>query len=176
MIIAVDLDGVVADMEAGLNLRLPNVGITPKALTDYSFVADYTSDEVKYIKSILKTPGFFRSLPLIEGARNALTMLAMSADVRFVTSWMCGAPLSAGEKVAWVQEKFGEAWARRVILTQDKTLVRADILIDDKPEITGLMTPVWKRWIFDHPYNRHIKGVRMTWKNWGGTLEREREA
>jgi hypothetical protein len=39
----------------------------------------------------------------------------------------------------------------RVILTHDKTLVRGDVLIDDKPGITGNMIPAWKHLVFDSP-------------------------
>jgi len=34
--------------------------------------------------------------------------------------------------------------------------VRGDVLIDDKPKITGAHFPVWKQLLFDAPYNGHV--------------------
>jgi hypothetical protein len=52
-----------------------------------------------------------------------------------------------------------------VILTRDKTLVRGDVLVDDKPEIGGLATPHWRHLLYDQPYNRNSPGPRMSWLN-----------
>ena len=41
-------------------------------------------------------------------------------------------------------------------MTSDKTVVRGDVLIDDKPAITGAHHPVWKQLLFEAPYNRHV--------------------
>lgn len=41
------------------------------------------------------------------------------------------------EKWEWVREHLGDEFLDRVILTRDKTVVRADLLVDDKPRITG---------------------------------------
>ena len=42
----------------------------------------------------------------------------------------------------------GQEWARKVILTADKTLVSGAVLIDDKPKITGAPArPDWKQTI-----------------------------
>lgn len=38
---------------------------------------------------------------------------------------------------AWVEKHFGEDFLEQVILTRDKTLVTGDILIDDRPDVTG---------------------------------------
>ncbi|WP_455003872.1 5' nucleotidase, NT5C type, partial [Cardiobacterium hominis] len=71
-----------------------------------------------------------------------------------------------GEKIAWVEEHLGFDWTARVMLTKDKTLVRGDILIDDKPEISGSLSPVWQHWLYDAPYNRHINTPRrIRWQD-----------
>lgn len=52
--------------------------------------------------------------------------------------------------------------------------MRGDILIDDKPQITGSLQPVWTHWVYDQPYNRHLSDKRtMSWDNrqsWQGLL------
>jgi 5'-nucleotidase len=59
-----------------------------------------------------------------------------------------------------------------MVITQDKTLVCGDVLIDDKPVIEGLMTPQWVHMVFDASYNQHIQTpFRMTWSNWVNAFE-----
>lgn len=38
---------------------------------------------------------------------------------------------------AWVEKHFGPEFLERIVLTRDKTVVSADLLIDDRPDITG---------------------------------------
>jgi 5'-nucleotidase len=55
----------------------------------------------------------------------------------------------------------------RIILTKDKTLIKADYIIDDKPEISGVENmPAWEHIIFDRPYNRQVNKRRITWETW----------
>ena len=69
-------------------------------------------------------------------------------------------------------DKLGNDWIRNIILTNDKTVVKADILIDDKPVITGVENPEWEHIIFDQPYNRQIKDKRrIDWGNWKSVIE-----
>lgn len=38
---------------------------------------------------------------------------------------------------AWVEKHFGPEFLEQIVLTRDKTVVSADLLIDDRPDITG---------------------------------------
>lgn len=38
---------------------------------------------------------------------------------------------------AWVEKHFGQEFLEQIVLTRDKTVVSADLLIDDRPDITG---------------------------------------
>ena len=46
--------------------------------------------------------------------------------------------------------------------------VRGDVLIDDKPNITGSATPTWQQLLFDAPYNRHVAHLPRlsSWADW----------
>lgn len=86
---------------------------------------------------------------------------------------ICTSPLSeydncVTEKFAWVEKHFGSDWTKNIILVKDKTQIRADYLIDDKPEITGDLIPTWEQIVFDQPYNRHITGKQrlIYWTDW----------
>jgi 5'-nucleotidase len=42
-------------------------------------------------------------------------------------------------------------------------LVRGDILVDDKPVVSGSLRPEWVHVLHDRPYNRNCPGPRMSW-------------
>ena len=93
-------------------------------------------------------------------------MLDAGHDVR-----ICTAPLSrfthcVPEKFQWVEDHLGPEWVARIVLTKDKTLVRGDVLIDDKPEVTGRLVPTWEHLVFEAPYNTASRGRRVNWGNW----------
>jgi 5'-nucleotidase len=93
-------------------------------------------------------------------------MLDAGHDVR-----ICTAPLSrftncVGEKFQWVVNHLGPSWVERIVLTKDKSLVRGDVLIDDKPEVTGSLVPSWQHLVFEAPYNTVAIGRRINWSNW----------
>ena len=67
------------------------------------------------------------------------------------------------EKYEWVENYLGDAWVKRIILTRDKTLIKGDYLIDDKPVITGVeRSPEWEQIVYDRPYNRDVNKKRLT--------------
>ena len=71
----------------------------------------------------------------------------------------------------WVERVLGTAWVSQVILTKDKTVIKGDFLIDDKPVITRAQDPPdWEHILYDRPYNRGIKRKRITWENWRDIL------
>merc|ERR1711988_10781 len=88
------------------------------------------------------------------------------------TSPLLGHPTCCQEKIEWIQEHFGEAYIKRMILCQDKTTVRADILVDDKPFISGLYPPTWQQCLFNAPYNQTRSGLprMIEWSDWESPL------
>lgn len=62
-------------------------------------------------------------------------MLKVGHDVQIcispLTPWHC----CVAEKYAWVEQYLGAEFTQRMILTKDKTLIRGDVLVDDKPII-----------------------------------------
>ena len=73
------------------------------------------------------------------------------------------------DKCEWVKQHLGDKWARRLVLTKDKTIVVGDVLIDDKPYITGAISkPKWKHITFAQPYNVKLDDAnqRIYLKEW----------
>lgn len=52
-----------------------------------------------------------------------------------------------------MEEHLGSEFTMRVILTRDKTLVRGDVLVEDKPEIRGIPIPPGGTFCSTSPYN-----------------------
>ncbi|KOF54409.1 MULTISPECIES: 5'-3'-deoxyribonucleotidase [unclassified Achromobacter] len=180
MIILLDQDGVLADFEHAFidawKARYPH--IAPIAYEDrksFYIREDYGPELRGMAEAIYTAPGFIRDLPPVPGALEAVReLLALGLDVR-----ICSSPLSqfencVAEKYLWVEKHLGREATSRLILTKDKTLVRGDLLIDDKPRIEGAVAPRWKHILYDAPYNRHVTDApRLTWANWRNVLAGE---
>ena len=57
------------------------------------------------------------------------------------------------EKYQWVEKHLGKKAVSQLMLTKDKTIVRGDLLIDDKPGIKGLDSPSWFHALFTAAHN-----------------------
>jgi len=172
MLILIDQDNVLADFERGFRDAWqagghPHPAVAPEERRSFYLRDDYPEHLRKEVEAVYTAPGFFRDLPAMAGAVEALTALLESGhDVRICTSPLNDYRSCLSEKYEWVERHFGMELVARVIMTKDKTLVHGDILIDDKPEVKGVRKPDWQQIIFDQPYNRHVSGVRMTWATW----------
>jgi len=101
---------------------------------------------------ILSETDFYGALPEIPGALEAVTAMdAVGIEVRFCTSPHQHPIPCVAEKYTWIAERLGFEWLTRVIVTNDKSLVAGDVLIDDRPDITGLRMPTWTHVVFDAP-------------------------
>ena len=170
----IDMDGVLADFEAEFlrrwKERYPDeLAVAIEDRRGFPLKKDYPERLHRTIREIFTEEGFYAALPPVEGGMAALdAMRTEGLDV-----WICTSPLSSSrtcmqEKVDWVAEHLGDRWVRRLIITRDKTLVRADVLIDDRPEVTGSeREPMWEHVLYDQPYNRNVAGLRrLDWSNW----------
>lgn len=177
MRILIDMDVPIADYERQLLSRWrqarPDAPFVPLA-DRKAFYAhhDYSDEYRDAVAALRDEPGFFESMPPTDGAIEAIKAMADAG----LSVWICTAPASrhptcAQEKLAFTTRHLGIEWNDRVIIAKDKTLVRGDILIDDKPSVTGVMTPVWEHVIFDSPPNRHVTGKRrINWSTWRSLL------
>jgi len=177
MRILIDMDGVIADFDREFlqrwRTRHPDKFYVPlEERTAFYVKAQYPEELKSLVAEIIWEPGFFRDILPVAGAKEALLeMEAMGHEV-----FICTSPLSVYkncvlEKFEWVDQVLGPEWVKRIVLTKDKTLVKADILIDDKPEITGVeSTPSWEHILYDRPYNRGVNKRRITWENWKDVL------
>lgn len=177
MIVLVDQDGVIADFEKLFwerwTEKYPDQsGVPLTQRTTHTLIDQYPQELKGKVKQIYNDPGFFRSLPLIPGAKEAIIkMKEMGWVVKICTSPLTNYKHCILEKFEWVEENLGFEYTKDLIVTKDKTLVKADFLIDDRPHIGGVATPEWEHIIYDAPYNRQITDKRrVTWSNWESIL------
>lgn len=158
MLILIDQDGVLADFAGCFEAAWKAAGHTHPVVPLSQRRSFYMRDEYpvelrQSVEAIYTAPGFFRELPAISGAVEAMhDMLALGHEVGICTSPLNQYRHCVTEKYEWVERHLGANFVSRIILLKDKTLVRGDVLIDDKP------------------YNRHVTGTRMTWANWRDVL------
>ena len=177
MLILLDQDNVLADFERGFleewQIAHPDKpSIAYHERRTFNIREDYPAHLQQEVQSIYLSPGFFRNLQPIPGALEAVReIMALGHDIRICTSPLNQYHNCVKEKYEWVETHLGHEFTQRLILTKDKTFVHGDILIDDKPEVTGLNKPTWKHYLFDSPYNRSVMTVpRIDWQNWKDVL------
>ncbi len=175
-IILIDQDGVLADYQASLHVILrrehpkgPWLPLT--ALRHHDTEKNYPDEWKDTIEEIVLRKGFYRNLAPIAGGREALEhLLSLGHEVRICTAPKRKYRNCTLEKLEWIEEHLGQTWVERTIITRDKTFVVGDILIDDKPGITGKHTPSWEHIFYDQPYNRAHDRRRLTWANYKEVL------
>lgn len=172
-ILLVDQDGTLADYP-GWFLKMwreahpEKPWIPTEALTEHDVAKNYPAEYRASLEAIDLSKGFYRSLPIIPGAKEALEeLLALGFDVRICTAPKRRFHNCVPEKFEWIEEHLGQKWVERTILARDKTLIHGDVLVDDKPQITGVRAPTWKHVLYDQPYNRRlIAQPRITWADY----------
>ncbi len=168
-IILVDMDNTIVDysseMARQLRIVYGDTTITPE---NWDIIEYHDLNERR--REIQSEPNFFLHLPPIEGALQALKEIA--EDPRFelfvVSSPSIHSETCHSDKCMWLLQHCGANFARNLILTKDKTMVYGDVLIDDKPNVSGVKTPTWTLVTFKQPYNTGITGrvYLNRWSDW----------
>jgi 5'-nucleotidase len=172
-IVLVDMDGVLANFELAcqqcwrrLYPDLPFIELEER--TTHDIKQQYATLGENYgnkMRDIIHSNGFYATLEVMNGAKEGLDRLKQSGYEVFICTAQARNTKCAPEKAEWVNRHLGSEWVERMIITRDKTMVRGDILIDDKPVITGLYSPCFTHIIYDQPYNRLVDSgrPRLTW-------------
>lgn len=176
--VLVDMDGVIVDWGEAYGRALDKYGDDAKRIArhaeqktfDLREGLDYK--ESLLVDQIMSELDYF-DMNIMDGAREALDdMTAWGLNVFICTAPWPGNVKCAGDKLRWVSEHLGSKWTARTIITPDKTMIRGDWLVDDKPKILGSKPPQWTQIMFTQPYNRDVRTpFRMnSWKDWSNNL------
>lgn len=177
--ILLDADGTLLDWGAGwdevLEELFPHLTNLPRSVDQRSFnlKLGLTEEEAKAVDTIFNHPGFYARLKPIPGAQEAVAkMQERGHHVQVATSPWWLNPTCLQDKADTLAAFFGEDIRNGAHFGNDKTILRADFLFDDKPEITGKYTPQWTQVLYDQPYNQHVDLPRIfSWDEWEERLE-----
>uniref|UniRef100_A0A8C2SPR3 5',3'-nucleotidase, mitochondrial n=1 Tax=Coturnix japonica TaxID=93934 RepID=A0A8C2SPR3_COTJA len=167
--VLVDMDGVLADFEGGFLKKFrarypdkPYIALEDRrgfwVSEQYGRLAAELSEKAI---SIWESKNFFIELDPLPGAVEAVKQMSNLADTDV---FICTSPIRKYrycpyEKYAWVEKHFGPEFLEQIVLTRDKTVVSADLLIDDRPDIIGCLTvnPSWEHVLFTACHNKHLQ-------------------
>jgi hypothetical protein len=136
MIVFLDMDGVLADFDGALppDQRRKN-GVD------------------RWDPPAMFEPGFFRGLPVMPGAKEAVSALMASPNIQlYIGSKPTTKALTCPtEKYQWIGEHFPDL-LRRMCLVSDKSLLRGDFLVDDdKDRWAGVFVGTFIHFDREHP-------------------------
>ena len=103
-------------------------------LFDFDYAFQNLPPKLQWIEGQEKEvpEGFFRHLPLIEGAKDAVHELAKFYEIFILSTPQWSNHNSYTEKALAIKDSFPEVLFKRLILSHDKTLLRGNYLIDDR--------------------------------------------
>ena len=163
--ICVDMDEVMADTLAE-HLRRYNQAfeeeLTPEDLAGKGLWAYTPQDRQQQLRAFLDAEDFFEDLPLMPDAQPVLEKLGDRFEIFIATQAMV-VPNSLGPKYRWLQRHFSFIPPTHYVFCGNKSILRADFLIDDQPrnlqqfQGTGLL--------FTAPHNLHVTGFQRV-NNW----------
>jgi 5'-nucleotidase len=129
--IAVDMDGVLADTETHfIQYYEAESGEKVDRNSLLGVPESHAFPDKTAVRRYVHSPGFFRSLPLIEGGVYAIRTLMEHYDVYIVSAAM-EFPLSLYEKKQWLEEHFPFISWSHIVFCGDKSIIKTDYLIDD---------------------------------------------
>ena len=176
--ILIDMDGVIADWMGGVCAEAARIAQTtgytgelPRPEQFHSFEASecFTDpQQLELLRSAMRSPGLFRGLQPIPGAFEAIRQLQRAGvHVAVCTSPSLENPTCTNDKLAWLAHYGSRSLASQAIITKDKTAARGQLLVDDKPDITGRFRPIWRQVLFTQRYNLASGLPRLNdWSEW----------
>ncbi|HEX3568826.1 MAG TPA: hypothetical protein VHT70_04085 [Candidatus Saccharimonadales bacterium] len=171
--VLVDMDGVLADFDQRILDQLadrhPHIPIT--ATRSNFYVSDDYPEHAELIRAMSDEEGFFRSLPIVDGALDGWQRI-LEGDYRprICSSPISTNPYSKAEKLGWLEEHlapvFGNWVVEQAIITKNKEEYDGIALLDDRPELRNADKAPWQHIIFDRPYNQASRQPRLYgWKD-----------
>lgn len=129
--IAIDMDGVLADIEVQLIEHYNKANGTSLSKESIQGLEEEEAfNDRTLLREVLNADNFFRSLPVMPDAVESLRRLQENFEV-FIVSAATEFPVSLAEKVAWLAEHFPFIKWENIILCGSKRIINTDYMIDD---------------------------------------------
>jgi len=173
--IAIDMDGVIADVEQIFLTRYHQEYGELFTKADLQGKSEATAfPEPGAARKFVTAPGFFRDIPVMAGAVDAVQKLMETYEVYIVSAAM-EFPLSLPEKLEWLSTHFPFVHWRNIIFCGDKSIINTDYMIDD--HLKNLDNFKGKTIMFhafhNVGYNHHVRA--NNWDEVLGLLEKEEQ-
>ena len=164
--IAIDMDEVIADVVPKfLDLYEEKYGQRPKK-EEYWGKKLYKLEGALALRDVLFDKGFFAGLGIIEGSQEGIKALMNHYEV-FITTAAMEFRSSFEDKYDWLQEHFPFIHWKNIVFCGDKSVIRADYMIDD--HVFNLKNFTGKGLLFTASHNIHDEGFTRV-NNWNEVL------
>jgi len=163
--ICVDMDEVMADTLSE-HLRRYNQefdeSLTTEDLTGKGLWEVTPTDRQQQLRAFLDAEDFFEDLPLMPGAQKVLKALTARFEI-FIATQAMTVPNSLGPKYRWLQRHFPFIPPTNYVFCGNKSILRADYLIDDLPR--NLQRFEGHGLLYTAPHNKNVTGFTRV-DNW----------
>lgn len=134
--ICVDMDDVMADTLAEHIRRYNQTfdeDVNPQDLAGKALWEITPLDRQQQLHAFFDAEDFFEDLALIPGSQDVLRELSSRFEI-FIATQAMAVPNSLGSKYRWLQRHFPFIPPTQYVFCGDKSILRADYLIDDLPK------------------------------------------
>lgn len=153
--ILIDMDNTICDWDEPIFKAIPS--LDRSKYTSWDIVSCYP-DHSDEILDIMKSKGYYEHLTPYDNAIKFIKSLTENFDIYFLTANPAPNMYAFSEKADWIEHHFGQEYVPKLIICKDKFLVKGDVLIDDKPNITNNESS-WVHLLYSRPYNDGV----FTW-------------
>jgi 5'(3')-deoxyribonucleotidase len=162
--IIIDMDEVIADpMGEMIDWYKKEYGVEPdKTKMIGSWIIGFPEEHHQMLLDRLKSPGFFRHLPVMEDSVDVLRELNKRYEL-FIVSAAMEFPNSLKDKYEWLMDHFPFLSWKQIALTGSKDLVFGDYMIDDY--VKNLKGFKGKPYLYTSQHNLNITGYDRI-NNW----------
>jgi len=168
--ICVDMDEVMADTLAEFLRRYNqhfDEDVAPEDLHGKGLWEVAPLDRQQQLRAFLDAEDFFEDLDLMPGAQEVLKELAPRFEIFIATQAMV-VPNSLGPKYRWLQRHFPFIPPTHYVFCGDKSILRADYLIDD--QVYNLKRFEGHGLLYTAPHNLTATGYTRV-NNWQDVAE-----
>jgi 5'(3')-deoxyribonucleotidase len=163
--ICVDMDEVMADAIAEHLLRYNREfqqNLTKEDLRGKRFWQIIPEEHHQPLDDLMRAADFFEDLPVMPDSPRVLAALQSRYEI-FIASAAMEVPSSFNPKYRWLQRHFPFIPHTHIVFCGDKSILRADYLIDDNPRQLHLFTGTGI--LYDAPHNIAVTGYTRV-RNW----------
>jgi 5'-nucleotidase len=126
--ILIDMDGVLADVYSRFfELYEQETG---QKKTMEEIIGFKEGEAFPEVYRWVETPGFFRTMPVMPDSQRVVKLLNEKYEI-IVVSMATEFPVSLTDKQLWLNEHFPFISWKQVVFCGNKSLIKADLMIDD---------------------------------------------